>query len=327
MFQMFAMAAALLTLAATPASAQMGGDSRFRPPPCSDEAPCATIFEQSGLFGVRNAAGEITIPPRFHHAQLASARFGGAYGLILTFNQSGRMGFVGRDGREISPPRYTRPESQAGAIMVSVDGNEHTMCAFDFAARQILPCEFTGIFSGDVGFVGHLRGARRWFDRAGNETGTPQVVAQQDRRDRAAAAARPAQQSQPTQNHSRARGLADGRNWDEALNAAIRGTPEDQAYVLLAFYRNGGVSDTRYGPMLGVLSANRSIFESAMRGATAEQRSQLATMQRAFNDYQLQLTQGPGSAKNGSGYISGPRTVGECHGAGGSVSLMGYCRR
>lgn len=237
------------------------------------------------------------------------------------------MGFVGRDGREISPPRYTMPTSQAGAIMVSVDGNEHTMCAFDFAGRQILPCAFTGIFSGDVGFVANLRGERRWFDRAGNETGTPQVVAEQDRRDRAAAAARPAQQSQPTQNYSRARALADGRNWDEALNATIHGTPEDQAYVLLAFYRNGNVTDTRYGPMLGVLSANRSIFESAMRGATTEQRTQLAAMQRAFNDYQLQLTQGPGSASSGSGYISGPRTVGECHSAGGSVSAMGYCRR
>lgn len=325
MLRIFAAAATLLMLAVTPADAQMGGDSRFRPIPCSDEAPCATIFEQNGLFGVRNAAGEVTIAPRFHRAQLASARFGGAHGLILTFNQHGRMGFVGRDGVEISPPRYTRPDSQAGAIMVSVDGDEHTMCAFDLAGRQILPCEFTGIFSGDNGFVAHRRGVRSWFDRAGVNTGTPQVVAEQDRRDRAAA--RPALQPQPAQVYSRARALADGRNWDEALNATLHGAPEDQAYVLLAFYQNGNVTDTRYGPMLSVLSANTSIFQSAMRGATPAQISQLTAMQRSFNDYQLQRAQGPGPASSGaSGYINA-RTVGECHSSGGTVSAMGYCRR
>ncbi|HRE44906.1 MAG TPA: hypothetical protein PKY87_13190 [Terricaulis sp.] len=323
---LFAITITALLCATAPAIAQAGGDARYRPQPCSDEHPCATVFEQNGLFGVRNAAGEVTIPPTYPRARMASELFGGLHGLIFTYNRYNRIGLVGRDGRELSPPRYTNANRYAGALIFSVDGDDHTRCAFDLGGRQITPCEFTRLVPSSTGFSGDQRGTPVYFDYAGRRTATPpevletQAVLAASRAREAAAALRPALV------YSRPRALADGRNWDEALRAVLHGPAEDQAYVLLAFYRNGNVTDTRYGPMLSVLSANRTIFETAMRGATPEQGRQLTAMRTAFNDYEIQRAQGPGPTERSGGYIPA-RTVGECHSNGGTVSAMGYCRR
>ncbi len=304
------------------AHAQMGGDVRVRPPPCSGAALCATVFMEDGLYGVRNGAREVTIPPRFRRAERARARFPGAHGLILTYDENGRMGFVGRDGRELAPPQFTSPTSGDGVIFVSIAGAQRSRCAFDLSGRQVLPCEFSNIFSSDRGLMAVRGSELLWYSHTG--VSTPQMAAAPAAQ--SAAAPRPAQ-SAAAPAYNRVHALAHGRNWDEALSLALRESRADLAHALLAFYHNGGVTDTRYGPMVRLIISNRRIFDDARANATPEQRRQLTQMQEAFNAYELRLAQGPGPAPSGSGYVSGARTVSDCHQAGGSVSAMGYCRR
>lgn len=314
-----AAATALLAFAfaaLAPAFAQSGADASHSPPPCSSANPCASVFMQNGLYGVRNAAGEVTITPRFRLAEQAASRIPGAHGLILTYDENDRMGFVGRDGREIAPPRFSPPSTGRGAIFVSVAGAQNSSCAFDMLGRQILPCEFTSIFSSDRGFMAMRNGAQVWFDRTGARL--PQAAP-------ASAQQSAARAAPPAPAYNRARALADTRNWDDALNAVLNGAPEDQAYVLVAIYRVAAPSDTRYWPMLSVLSRNKSIFDSAQRGATPEQRRHIAALQTNFDNYEIRRAQGYGPAQS-SGRTISARTVGECHSGGGSVSVMGYCR-
>lgn len=281
------------------------------------------VFLQDGLYGVRTAGGTVTIAPRFHRAEMAAPRLAGAHGLILTYDENGRMGFVGRDGREISAPQYTLPTTSGGAIFVSIAGAQNARCAFDQAGRQILPCQYTSILSSDRGFMGLRSGAQTMYDFTGASISRMAAAPTQQS---AARPAPPAQQSRPAPAYNRARALADTRNWDDALRAVLNGPAEDQAYVLVAIYRVSAPSDTRYWPMLTLLSENQSIFDSARRGATPEQQRQIAALRVGFNNYELRRTRDYGPAPT-SGHTIRARTVGECHSAGGTVSVMGFCRR
>lgn len=340
---LFAIVFAALLGAAAPAFAQEGGDARYRPPPCSEEHPCASVFEQNGVYGVRNAQGEVTVPPTYPRARMASEIFRGVHGLILTYNRYNRIGFVDRDGRELSPPRYTNGNLYASGLVFSVDGDDHTRCAFDLGGRQITPCEFTNLVPSSTGFSGDQRGTPVYFDFAGRPATTPPEVAQTQAalaasraRDAAAAAAprRPVVvplSPREARASARVRTLVDGRDWEGAMRAAIAGNAHDQLHALLEFYIESSESDAGYAATVRLLEQNLGMLATAHSVAEGPDRRTMGnmrnTMQRHMYMQELRAGAGaPSRTPGGNTYIPA-RTVGECHSSGGTVSAMGYCRR
>lgn len=332
-----------LLCAASTAIAQAGGDARYRPQPCSGEHPCASVFEQNGLFGVRNAAGEVTIPPTYPRARMASELFGGLHGLIFTYNRYNRIGLVGRDGRELSPPRYTNANRYASALVFSVDGDDHTRCAFDLGGRQITPCEFTRLAPSSTGFSGDQRGTSVYFDYVGRSTATPPEIVQSQaalaasRAREAAAAAAPRRpvvvplSPRAARASARVRALVDARDWEGAMRAAIAGNVHDQLHALLEFYTRSSESDAGYAATLRLLEQNLDMLATARSVAEGPDRVTMGNMNNAMSRhmYMQELRAGAGAPSRtpgGNTYIPA-RTVGECHSSGGTVSAMGYCRR
>ncbi len=333
----------LASVLAAPALAQAGGDARYRPPPCSSENPCATVFEENGLYGVRDAAGEVTVPPTYPRARMASEIFGGVHGLILTYNRYNRIGFVGRDGRELSPPRYTNVNRYASGLVASVDGDDHTRCAFDLGGRQITPCQFTNLVPSSTGFSGDQRGTPVYFDYTGLPATTPPEVVQTQaalaasRAREAAAAAAPRLpvivplSPREARASARVRTLVDARDWEGALRAAIAGTAHDQLHALLEFYMESRESDAGYAATMRLMEQNLDMFAEAHSVAEGPDRRTMGDMRRAMQRhmYMQELRAGAGAPSRtpgGNTYIPA-RTVGECHSRGGSVSAMGYCRQ
>lgn len=314
-----------LTVAATlgvfaPTALAQAQDAPDRPAPCSETDPCAKPFEKNGKWGVRNAQGEVTIEPRFVRARLASEQFpdSEAHGLIIAYeaqpNSVWKFGFINRDGVEIVPPQFTGIWHMAGVFSVMFNDQ---LCAYTLLGERLLECKYTSIRPVEDGIEAVYRGSRLKFDRAGNEIVQPRQTPMQT----AAASA-----SEHPQASARVRDLANTRNWDTALRAAINGTPQDKSYALLRFYDAGSPSDTQHYPAMQVIEQNMGMFDSAIAGVTPQEQTRLRTMQGEMNAYLRNRALGPGAATGSGGYMNA-RTASECRSSGGSVSVMGYCRR
>lgn len=261
---------------------------------------------RDGKYGVRNA-GQVTISPRFDNATLSRT------GLIIT-QSAGKIGFVNRLGREVIPPRYdsvTIPKF--GLYVVRVGGR---FCLVDSNARQILPCVYNSLSIMSSSQLRATQNGRSFvIDRNGRELQTASAPARPAAAPVRPAAApprpangtRPASAASGAQISGRVRALADARQWDNAIRAALSGSARDKLYVLLVF-RNSSINDMQRWPGQRVVLANMRIFDDAMKVADPAQQRALQEMRRSFNDY-LRNHGAPSAPVAGSGSFSRPSST------------------
>ena len=248
---------------------------------------------------------------------------------VSPFEENGKLGFRNASGKIVIKPRYDRILSSREGVFIVRKDNKY--CEVDDAGREFLPCVYDSLNrrAGDpTRFYVTQNGKGRFVDRGGREV----TVSTPPPRPAPAAPTRIATPSSaPLPRFNLAKIYADQEKWPDAVAQALKGSNEDKRYVLLALSRAGNrpaatdpaASDSyrRYSAGADAVRNNLGIFDGAMVGATPGQRQQLSAMRRQFAP---SVDPGPGS--NGQGYIDA-RTAGECRSRGGTVSVMGYCRR
>lgn len=298
-----------LTPAASSAQSNTAGSSR--PQPAAGTGSGASVggtgearpFRRDGKYGIRNAAGEITIEPRYDIATLADT----GRGLIVTQTR-GKIGFVNGQGREITPPKYDSISTPKGDVYLVKAGGKS--CAADATGREFLPCIYDSIMtsSDPSRFFVMQNGKGRYVDRSGTEVryqvaGTPPASAPASTPQVAAGS------STPVPRFNLARTYADRENWREAVAAALNGSAQDKRYVLRALHDAGNRPSTptsypRYSAGVDAVKNNIGIFDGAMVGASYQEQNWLASMRRQFAS---QMDRGPAPA-SGSPVWGGPST-------------------
>ena len=273
----------LLGSAATVAVAQSGAPQRCSP------STCAKPFFEGGKYGIRNAAGEITIPPRFDGARIATERYPGQPldGLIIV-ELNGNIGFVNRHGIETLPPVYQRSHAgpQRGFLPIKRDGRA---CLVDANGQLAVACEYDSVFlTGNPNqFMVISEGKGRVITRSGEQVQfaqrSPQTPVPRAAPPPSAPPARAPSTPLPT-FPSVARSYADSGAFADAVGAAMAGSAADKRYVLIALDRAGkapastSYSQSRYSAGINAVMRNPGIFAAAMQGASSGEASIINAM-------------------------------------------------
>lgn len=292
--------------------------------PCTAQAPCATLFEENGKWGVRNAKGEVTVPAQYSHAQFATERHpkSGAHGLIITRQDLGgiykRLGLVDRNGVEITPPKYWEIWEDKGVFTGGFDGK---LCGFNGAGRQIIPCGSSQV-AVRAEWIEFKRGDEKFFlDLAGNEIEAPSREQQLAAAPKLAPGKPVSLAAAPVPELER---LVQEKKWDEAVRlAAASNEARDIRDVLLIFNRSASTRDAHFQAGKVAIYENILMFQKATTVTGPLEKSELLKMETNIRTW----FEGPVYAPaQGGGYISAS-TVGECHRMGGTVTVMRNCAR
>lgn len=263
----------------------------------------ARPFRRDGKYGIRNAAGEVTIEPRYDIATLADT----GRGLIVT-QTAGKIGFVDGQGREITRPKYDSISTPKGDVYLVKAGGKS--CAVDATGREFLPCIYDNILtsSDPSRFFVMQNGKGRYVNRSGVEIRYQMASAP--------SASAPAQtprvaagSSTQLPSFNLARTYANRENWPDAVAAALNGSAQDKRYVLRALHDAGNRPSTptsypRYSAGVEAVKNNIGIFDGAMVGASYQEQNWLASMRQQFAS-QMGYGRAPAS---GSPVWSGPST-------------------
>lgn len=195
------------------------------------------------------------------------------------FEENGKFGFRNASGKIIVQPRYDRVLSSREGVFIVQKGSKY--CAVDNAGREFLSCIYDSLNrrAGDPSrFYVTQNGKGRFVDRSGKE---------------AAVSTRPPPRSAPTParrttanapTYNRVRALAEARQWDNAIRAALNSSAQDKIYVLLTF-RGSSINDMQRWPGQKVVLENMKIFDDAIAAASPDQKRQLVSMKQSFVDY------------------------------------------
>lgn len=239
---------------------------------------------------------------------------------VRPFEENGRFGFRDASGRIIVHPAYDRILSSREGVFIVQRGDKY--CAVDSAGREFLSCIYDSLNrrAGDpTRFYVTQNGNGRFVDRSGREVTVSARSAPLPAPSSTRGTAAPP-------SYNRVRALAEARQWDNAIRAALDSTAQDKIYVLLTF-RDSSINDMQRWPGQQVVLANMHIFDDAIAAATPEQERELSDMRQSFVNYIEEQARGPApQSREFRGFIDAT-TVGECHSRGGTVGVMGYCNR
>ena len=208
--------------------------------------------------------------------EVAAESDGGAR--LATYERSGKIGFVNARGRRVTPAKYDQLRSvRHGIHVVMADGKR---CAVNMAGEEFMPCIYDFIvFPDDKRVTVRLRGEIFDVDSRGQRIGQPASLPAPRR-----AASTTTASSAQAPAYNRVKALADARQWDNALRAALGSTAQDKIYVLLKF-RGSSTNDMQRWPGQKVVLDSMHIFDDAIAAATPDQQRQLASMKQSFEDY------------------------------------------
>lgn len=142
----FAGAALALTALTTPAALAQAAAANSQGQTCA-QRPCAQPFQEGGLYGIKDAQGNVVIAPRYTKAYRAKDSFPDqpVDGLIIV-ERDGKVGFVNSRGVETIAPSLSLGGAapKNGFIFVKRDGRA---CLVDADGVLAVKCEYDNIFT------------------------------------------------------------------------------------------------------------------------------------------------------------------------------------
>lgn len=126
----------------------------------------ASVFYQNGKYGIKNAAGQITVQPKYETAYLSNE----AKGLIVT-KLNKKTGFVDKIGNETIAPKYDMVmKFQNGVFVVEANGKKGVV---DINGKEIVPCIYDLLFTSSSYGTYYVKQGNKYFytDPSGKKWG------------------------------------------------------------------------------------------------------------------------------------------------------------